>query len=60
MNISWFAPEAHCSDAKLVFVYKHHFHRKDAKFAKKLLIKTQVNGFAVFAPLRLCDEYVLN
>jgi len=39
MNISWFAPEAHCSGAKLVFVYKHHFHRKDAKFAKKLIDK---------------------
>jgi hypothetical protein len=48
MNISWFAPEAHCSGAKLVFVYKHPFHRKAAKFAKKRIDY----NFAVFAPLR--------
>jgi hypothetical protein len=39
MNFSWLTPEAHCSGAKLVFVYKHHFHRKDAKFVKKRIYK---------------------
>jgi hypothetical protein len=48
MNISWFAPEAHYSGAKLVFVYKHPFHRKAAKFAKKRIDY----NFEIFAPLR--------
>jgi hypothetical protein len=35
-------------------VYKRPIHRKGAKIAKKCINKSNLNDFAIFAPLRLC------